>query len=239
MRDNVEIFSNLSRISRISRGWTHQTRSWPGSQSCRCLFLTSPSRRRRSSLECDRADRYQFITKHGCDGQKPTSASCSNMWSACLALLIRVHRPTTERLRCSVKGRRMISGRSAILSLDGNIESSSAGDLTLTFDDGSSLKTHASLLKLASPVFNTRLTERGKIDTLALEETSKETWIRILDRLHPAVQSLFLDFDPQKETKQLVRRRIVGVDHVSEHECPSRPTFWNSHESSSCTPSLG
>ena len=147
--------------------------------------------------------------KLGCDVLKPTVVSCSKMRSACLATrAIRIrHRPTTNRLRRSMRGRSIVSMRSAIFPLDGNIESSPDGDFTLTFDDGSSMKTHVSLLKLASPVFNTLLTE-CEIDTLALEETSKETWVRILNRLHPGVQSLFLDFDPMRDTKQLVRSLV-------------------------------
>ena len=147
-------------------------------------------------------------------------------------------RPTATRFRRSANGRR-VSVRSAIPPLDGNIESSPDGDLTLTFDDGSTLRTHSFLLKLASPVFNTLFSECEKIEALALEGTSKETWTRILNRLHPAVQSLFLDFDPMRDTKQLVRRRRLMNGSCLRAVCPSRRIYWSSRGSSNCIPCSG
>jgi len=68
---------------------------------------------------------------------------------------------------------------------DGTCELSKTADFTLTFDDESFLKISKCLLEMASPVFKTAIGECDHNGTLHLAETSKDTWIVILNFIHP------------------------------------------------------
>ena len=112
---------------------------------------------------------------------------------------------------------------------DGTCECSCDGDLTLVFDDGSSLKTHAALLKMASPTFKTMLTDCAETGTVAMEKTSREAWIFILNCLHPGARYPFSNFDPFRQTKLLVNESCGLVD--VNMRTVLRLTYWNSLES--------
>lgn len=73
---------------------------------------------------------------------------------------------------------------------DGTCACSKGADFTLTFDDGSCLKTSKLFLELASPVFKTAIGECQHDEILHLSETSQKTWILILNYLHPAGKSV-------------------------------------------------
>ena len=102
---------------------------------------------------------------------------------------------------------------------DGTCERSCDGDLTLEFTDGSSLKTHAALLKMASDTFHTMLTDCTKPEMVLLKETSREAWILILNCLHPAIRSSFLGFDPFRHVELL-------VSELKDHEDQSVKGRW-------------
>ena len=107
------------------------------------------------------------------------------------------------------------SSPSSYFPFDGSCDYSRDGDLTLNFADGSSLKTHAALLKMASPTFKAMLTDCAETGAVALENTSREAWILILNRLHPAVQSSFPDFDPFLHMEFLVSEL---TDYVHQYK---------------------
>ena len=67
---------------------------------------------------------------------------------------------------------------------DGSCRCSADGDLTLEFDDGSRLTTHAALISLASPILRSML-QCPADGSLRLEKTTKDAWILILNELHP------------------------------------------------------
>ena len=83
----------------------------------------------------------------------------------------------------------------ASFPFDGTCKYSRNGDTILKFSDGSYLKTHAALLKMASPVFDSMLTDCTETKTLVLEKTSRKTWVHILNHLHPAGSLVFSNFD--------------------------------------------
>ena len=99
----------------------------------------------------------------------------------------------------------MIKKPSTYFPFDGACSCSRGGDITLTFEDRSSLKTHSAVLKMASSVFDSMFTDCTKTKELTLEKTSRETWVHILNHLHPAATLLFSTFNPDDYVDQLVR----------------------------------
>ena len=85
----------------------------------------------------------------------------------------------------------------ASFPFDGTCRCSRNGDATLKFRDGF-LITHSALLKMASPVFDSMLTDCTDTKTLVLENTSRKTWVHILNHLHPAGSLVFSNFDRDK-----------------------------------------
>ena len=98
---------------------------------------------------------------------------------------------------------------------DGTCDYSRDGDLTLNFADGSSLKTHAALLKMASPTFKAMLTDCTETGTVALENISREAWVLILNCLHPGTRNPFSNFDPFRQTDLLVNE-TSGLSHYRD-----------------------
>ena len=78
------------------------------------------------------------------------------------------------------------SGRipKSFLPFDGSCRCSSNSDLTLMFNDGSSLKTHLKLLRIASLVLGSILQCREN-NALLLDKTTKDAWIVVLNEIHP------------------------------------------------------
>ena len=117
--------------------------------------------------------------------------------------------PVFARLRLEMSDNTSSSSESSSPSsyfpFDGSCDCSRDGDLTLNFADGSSLKTHAALLKMASPTFKAMLTDCAETGTVALENTSREAWVLILNCLHPGTRNPFSNFDPIAQTDLLVR----------------------------------
>ena len=87
---------------------------------------------------------------------------------------------------------------------DGKCECSRGGDIRLTFGSGLSVTTHSTLLKMASPIFDSMLTNRAEMKTVAMENTSHKTWVQILNYLHPAGSFSFSGFDPLQHMNNLV-----------------------------------
>ena len=83
----------------------------------------------------------------------------------------------------------------ASFPFDGTCKCSRNGDTILKFSDGSYLKTHAALLKMASPVFDSMLTDCTETKTLVMEKTSRTTWVHILNHLHPGGTLSFSNLD--------------------------------------------
>ena len=100
------------------------------------------------------------------------------------------------------------SSQPSYFPFDGYCDCSRGGDLTLTFNSGSSLKTHSALLKMASPFFNSMLTERTETKAVLLGGTSQGIWVQILNNLHPAGPSFFPGFDVFRDVERLVSRQI-------------------------------
>ena len=98
----------------------------------------------------------------------------------------------------------MIQTSSTYFPFDGTCSLSCNGDITLIFEDKTSLKAHSALLKMASAVFDSMLTDCAKTKELTLEKTSRETWVHILNHLHPATTLVFAPFDPADNVDQLV-----------------------------------
>eukprot|EP00210_Caulerpa_lentillifera_P001046 g1009.t1 len=101
---------------------------------------------------------------------------------------------------------------------DGSCELSSDGDVTLKFDDDSSLLAHSLLLKKASPVLRTILTECQESDVIKLDSVSRDVWIDILSELYPMQHSTLLtkifrdDFTRIVEIgKECMKYGILGV----------------------------
>ena len=90
---------------------------------------------------------------------------------------------------------------------NGTCKCSSGGDIKLTFESSSSLRTHSSLLKMASPVFDSMLTDCAETKTVSLGRASREVWVQILNNLHPSGPSFFPDFDPFRNVNRLVSRQ--------------------------------
>ena len=100
---------------------------------------------------------------------------------------------------------KMIQKPSTYFPFDGTCRCSRDGDIKLIFYDGRSLKTHSAVLKIASSVFNSMLTDCTKTKEVKLEKTSRHTWVRILNHLHPAATLVFSSFDPANNILPLVR----------------------------------
>ena len=94
---------------------------------------------------------------------------------------------------------------------DGNCDCSRDGDIVLTFSDGSQLKTHSMLLKMASPVFALMLTECTDAATIALEDTSPEVWLHILNHIHPAPPSLSPGLELFNDANKIVSHSLSRV----------------------------
>lgn len=69
---------------------------------------------------------------------------------------------------------------------DGTCELSKDADFTLTFDDESVLKVHKQLLEMASPALKTAIGDCQHEGTLHLPKTTKDTWVFILNFIHPS-----------------------------------------------------
>ena len=92
---------------------------------------------------------------------------------------------------------------------DGTCDCSRDWDFTLEFDDDASLKTHTTLLKLASPIFASMLTDCTRAKALCLEETSQKAWIVILNHIHPSAPPFSSGFDIIQKIDLLVRRFLL------------------------------
>ena len=99
----------------------------------------------------------------------------------------------------------MIQKPSTYFPFDGTCKCSRNGDVILKFDYGAYLKTHSAVLKISSSVFDSMLSDCTKTKELKLEKTSRETWVHILNHLHPAATLVFSSFDPANNIDQLVR----------------------------------
>lgn len=75
---------------------------------------------------------------------------------------------------------------------DGTCNLSKNGDITLTFDDGSSLVTHSFILTRASPIFKNMLEDCEHDGIIQLTNVSKDVWIEILRELYPGTHTFFL-----------------------------------------------
>ena len=100
----------------------------------------------------------------------------------------------------------------ACLPFDGTCRCSRDGDVTLAFADGSFLKTQSKLLQLASPTFGAMMTGSYHSRRIHMERTSRETWVRILNFLHPSAPPFEWDINPYEETDLIVKTRTLRQD---------------------------
>jgi len=75
---------------------------------------------------------------------------------------------------------------------DGKCERSKDADFTLRFDNKACLKVPRWLLVMASPVMKTAIEECQHDGSLHLPKTSTDTWLLILNYIHPVGRSVFL-----------------------------------------------
>ena len=83
----------------------------------------------------------------------------------------------------------MIDTSSSYFPFNGTCKCSRDGDTMMTFDDGTALRTHSVILKMASAVFNSLLTDSMDAKELKIENTSPQTWVHILNHMHPATRT--------------------------------------------------
>ena len=103
------------------------------------------------------------------------------------------------------------------LPFDGTCKCSRDADVTLAFADGSFLKTQSKLLQLASPTFDAMLTDCSQRERIDMENTSKETWIRILNFLHPSAPPFVWDIKPCEEKDLIVKTRTLDRTEAFWH----------------------
>ena len=103
------------------------------------------------------------------------------------------------------------------LPFDGTCRCSRNGDVTLAFADGSFLKTQSKLMQLVSPTFDAMLTDSYHRERIDMERTSRETWVRILNFLHPSAPPFVWDIKPCEETDLIVETRTLDSPEAFWH----------------------
>lgn len=105
-----------------------------------------------------------------------------------------------------------MTGKETMKSLfDGRCDASQDADITLKFDDGSTLQAHSFILKKASSVLRSVLDDCENTSEIRLDSVSKEVWIDILSELYPVEHSAVITkvFTDDRET--LVSSNSCGI----------------------------
>lgn len=90
-------------------------------------------------------------------------------------------------------------------TFDGMSDLLADGDITLKFDDGSSLVAHSFILERTSPIFKNLLKD-SEDGVIQMSGVSKDVWIEILRELYPGTHTFFL-----KQTRTTYSELLVSV----------------------------
>lgn len=94
---------------------------------------------------------------------------------------------------------------------DGCCNISEDADITLKFDDGSTLQAHSFILKKASSVLRSVLEDCENTSEIHLDSVSKEVWIDILNELYPVEHSTIITKVFTDDHRALVSFNFYGI----------------------------
>jgi len=97
---------------------------------------------------------------------------------------------------------------------DGTCDLSKDGDISLKFDDGSSLLAHSFILTRASPIFKNMLEDCEHDGIIRLSNVSKDVWIEILRELYPGTHTFFL-----RQMTSTYDESVVSVTRYTLNSC--------------------